>query len=102
MSKVLKTLVAANARLAAVKKEMGETTLVGRSGGGVVQVKINGHHQPSEVIVAPEVLREDPETVQDLILLALQDAYNQADQLTRAKTSEVHKKLSPFGLSVAA
>lgn len=98
MSKIIKTLVAANLKLASVQKEMAAKEVTGSAGGGVVTVTVSGQHEPKAVTMAPEVLKEDAETVQDLILAALRDAYNKVDADTKAKTAAISKSLSPFGL----
>lgn len=99
MSKVLKTLVQANAKMASIRKELATKEFTGSAGGGAVVVTINGQHEPLAVTVTSEAISEGAETVQELVLAALRAAYNQADSETRAKTEQLSKALSPLGLS---
>lgn len=50
------------------------------SGGGMVSVTITGKHEVKSLTIAPEVVNpEEVELLQDMILVALNDANKQAD-----------------------
>lgn len=54
---------------------LGEETVTGSAGGGVVQVVITGHQEVRSITIDPEVVDpEDVEMLQDLIIAAVNDA----------------------------
>ena len=53
--------------------KLEETVFTGTS-GGVVTVKVKGNHEVVEVIIDPEAAKDDIEMVQDMIVLAMNDA----------------------------
>jgi len=63
------------------------------SGGGAVQVKINGAGKFLAVTLDPEFLKEDPKLVQETILGAIQEAAAKAKEMN---DSEMQKISSAF------
>jgi DNA-binding YbaB/EbfC family protein len=63
------------------------------SGGGAVQVKINGAGKFLAVTLDPEFLKEDPKLVQETILGAIQEAATKAKEMN---DSEMQKISSAF------
>ncbi len=56
----------------------------GRSGGGVVTVKVTGGGEFQQVTIDPSVVDpDDVDMLQDLVLAAIRDAVNQANELNR-------------------
>ncbi|MCD7828825.1 MAG: YbaB/EbfC family nucleoid-associated protein [Clostridiales bacterium] len=52
-----------------------------QSGGGTVKVVVTGQHRLKSIVIDPEALSpEDVELIQDMVLTAVNDAMNQADQ----------------------
>ncbi len=88
--KMLKQLQQMQARMTKVQEELGEKTVVGTAGGGMVTVVANGHQKVLEVKVKPEVV--DPQDVpmlEDLVLAATNDALEKARQLAAKELSAV-------------
>ena len=57
------------------QKQIAETQVSGQAGGGLVEVTLNGNGQVIAVRIAPQVVDpNDVETLQDLVVGALQDA----------------------------
>jgi DNA-binding YbaB/EbfC family protein len=80
--KMLKQLQQMQARMAKVQEELGEKTVTGTAGGGMVEVVVNGHQKVLSVTVKPEVV--DPaevEMLQDMVLAAVNDAMDKARDL---------------------
>ena len=53
----------------------------GQSGGGLVVVTSNGKKELISIKIDPEILKEDAEMVEDLILVAVNQAINNASKL---------------------
>ncbi len=88
--KMLKQLQQMQARMSKVQEELGEKTVVGTAGGGMVTVVANGHQKVLEVRVKPEVV--DPQDVpmlEDLVLAATNDALEKARQLAAKELGAV-------------
>ena len=65
-----------------VQAEMEEKVIESTVGGGVVEVKVNGKKELLSVKIKPEAVDpEDVETLEDLILVAVNDAIKKADDM---------------------
>ena len=69
--------------LGVMEQELGETVYIGRSGGSEgVTVKINGRNEAQEIVIPKEIVEndDDREMLQDLILIAFNDAVSHASE----------------------
>ena len=65
--------------------ELENESVEGSAGGGMVTVKANGKKQITAIKIAPEILKEDIEMVEDLVLAAVTQALNNAEELSNTK-----------------
>jgi DNA-binding YbaB/EbfC family protein len=73
-------------QLMAAQAELTSTEVVGQAGNGLVQVTTTGAGEVRSVRIDPQVVDpEDVETLQDLIVGALQDAARAAQELQAEK-----------------
>ena len=80
--KMLKQLQQMQARMAKLQEELGEKTVTGTAGGGMVEVVATGHQKLVSVTVKPEVVNpDDVDMLQDLVLAALHDAMARVNEL---------------------
>ena len=64
------------------QEELENTVLTGTSGGGMVEVTCTGKKKITGVTIKPEIVDpDDIEMLQDLIVAAMNDALNKADEL---------------------
>jgi len=80
-----------------MQEKLEETRLDGTAGGGMVKALVNGHGQLLELTISPEVV--DPNDVgmlQDLVMMAVREAREKADEL---RTDE-QKKLMPANVNI--
>src|SRR5207244_798011 len=88
--KMLKQLQQMQARMAKIQEELGEKTVTGTAGGGMVEVIANGHQKVLSVTVKPEVVDPaDVEMLQDLVLAAVNDAMEKARELATKEMGAV-------------
>ena len=87
-------------KLKKVEEELNETVYEGKSGGSDgVSVKINGRNEVIEVNINEELLdRENKEELQDMILLAVNSAVDQAKAEREEKLGAITQGVSIPGL----
>ncbi len=72
------------------QEKLEQSIFTGTAGGGVVTAKVKGTHEVVEVIIDPEAAKDDIEMVQDMIVLAINDANKKVE-------AESQKLLGGFG-----
>ena len=88
--KMLKQLQQMQAKMAKIQEELGEKTVTGTAGGGMVEVVANGHQKVLSVTVKREVVDPaDVEMLQDLVLAAVNDAMEKARELATREMGAV-------------
>jgi len=100
MQKMMKQMQKMQKQMAKAQEELGEKTVEGTAGGGMVTVIVNGHKQIIEVKIKEEVVDpEDIEMLQDLVLAATNDALKQAEELSNSTMGQFTKGLNlPGGM----
>jgi DNA-binding YbaB/EbfC family protein len=72
------------------QEKLQNTVYTGTAGGGVVKVEVKGTHEVISVTIDDEALKDDKEMVQDMIVLALNDANKKIE-------SDTESSLGQFG-----
>lgn len=81
--------------MAEAQEQLGEQRIEGTAGGGMVSVIVSGHKEVLEVNIKEEVVDpEDIEMLQDLVLVATNDALKKADELTNQTMGQFTKGLN--------
>jgi DNA-binding YbaB/EbfC family protein len=72
--------------LAKAQEELGEATVEASSGGGAVTVTMNGHQKIMSIKIAKEAVDpEDVEMLQDLIMGAINEAAEKAQEMSNSR-----------------
>src|SRR5205807_6812618 len=88
--KMLKQLQQMQAKMAKIQEDLGQKTVTGSAGGGVVEVLVNCHQKVLAVTVKPEVVDPaDVDMLQDLVLAAVNDAMDKARELANREMGAV-------------
>jgi nucleoid-associated protein EbfC len=88
--KMMKQLQQMQERMLKVQEDLGQKSVTGTAGGGMVTVTVNGHQKALSVAIKPEVVDPaDVEMLQDLVLAAVNDALEQARQLAQKELGAV-------------
>jgi len=96
---MMKQLQQMQARMAKLQEELGELTVGGSAGGGVVTVTADGHQRVREVVIQPEALEEGAELLSDLVLAACNDALEKSRELAASHMGQLTAGLGlPPGL----
>src|SRR5438445_12003569 len=94
--KMLKQLQQMQAKMAKIQEELGEKTVTGAAGGGMVEVVANGHQKVLSVSVKPEAVDPgDVEMLQDLVLAAVNDAMEKARESAGKDMGRVAARMGP-------
>jgi DNA-binding YbaB/EbfC family protein len=73
-----------------VQEELAGTSLEGSAGGGVVTVAVNGDFRVTKVTLKPEAVDpDDIETLEDLLVVALNDGIGKAQALSQTKMGKL-------------
>jgi DNA-binding YbaB/EbfC family protein len=76
--------------MARVQEELATTVVEGSASGGLVTVGISGEFQVKKVTIKPEAVDPgDIETLEDLLVVALNDALAKVQQISQSKMASV-------------
>lgn len=90
MGNLLKQAQEMQARMAKIQEELGQKTVQGSAGGGMVQVTVNGQFNLTEVKIEASVINTDEkEMLEDLILAAVNDGMRKARDLVSTEMSKL-------------
>ena len=90
MGNLLKQAQEMQARMAKIQEELGQKTVQGSAGGGMVQVTVNGQFNLTEVkIEASGINADEKEMLEDLILAAVNDGMRKARDLVSTEMSKI-------------
>lgn len=73
-------------RMAKIQEELAEQTVQGTAGGGMVTIDVTGLQEVRGVTIKPEAIDpEDAETLEDLLIVAINDAMEKSKELASTK-----------------
>lgn len=99
MQGMMKQMQKMQKKMAEAQEELNEKRLEGIAGGGMVKVVVSGQKELIEVIIDPSVVDpEDVEMLQDLIVVATNDAMTQAEELASSTMGQFTKGLNLPGM----
>ena len=82
-----------------VQEEIENETFTATTGGGVVEITMNGRKQVQSRTIKPEVVdKDDVETLQDLIISAVNECVKQIEETSETKMGAVTGGVSFPGL----
>lgn len=86
LNKMMKQLQQAQVEMAAAQEQLKTEIVEASAGGGMVQVKVTGDLQLTEVKIDPEALDpEDVEMLQDMVIAATNEALRNAQLLAEQR-----------------
>jgi DNA-binding YbaB/EbfC family protein len=76
--------------MARIQSELGQKTVEGSSGGGMIKAVANGRQQLVSITIESELIDpEDPGMLQDLVVAAVNQALARASELAKQELSSV-------------
>ena len=99
MQSMLKQAQKMQEDMAAMQAELEEREYEVCAGGGVVNVKINGKKEIISVNISPEVVDpDDIETLEDLIVAAMNEAIKKVETVSQDEMSKITGSMSLPGM----
>jgi nucleoid-associated protein EbfC len=99
LGNILKQAQQMHARISELQEEMAKKTVETSSGGGMVNVVMNGKQEILSVRIDPEVVnRDDVEMLQDLIAAAVNEAIRKSQEMMAEEMKKITGGLSIPGL----
>ena len=90
LADIMKQAGQMQARMADMQARLEATIIEGQSGGGMVKVKMTGKSVVTGLDIDPSLLKADEkEILEDLIIAALADAKNKAENIMAAEMKTV-------------
>ena len=90
MGDLLKQAQEMQGRIAKIQEELGQKTVAGSAGGGMVQVTVNGQFNLTTVKIEPSVINPaEKEMLEDLIAAAVNDAMRKARDMVSTEMSKI-------------
>jgi nucleoid-associated protein EbfC len=90
LADIMKQAGQMQARMAEMQARLEATIIEGQSGGGMVKVKMTGKSVVTGLDIDPSLLKADEkEILEDLIIAALADAKNKAENIMAAEMKTV-------------
>ena len=99
MQGMMKQMQKMQKEMAQAQEKLGEERLEAVAGGGMVKVIVSGDKEVLEVIINPDVVDpDDVEILQDLVVIATNEAMKKAEELTNATMGQFTKGLNLPGM----
>ena len=99
MGNLLKQAQEMQAKISKIQEELGQKSVEGSSGGGMVQVTVNGQFNLLAVKIDPTVVNAaEKEMLEDLILAAVNDGMRKAREMASAEMAKLTGGLKIPGL----
>ena len=101
MGNLLKQAQEMQARISKIQEELAQKTVEGSSGGGMVQITVNGQLAVTAIKVDATVVNpEEKEMLEDLIMAAVNDGMRKAREMISNEMSKVTGGFKIPGLSL--
>ena len=76
-------------RMQEAQEQLTKMTVKGKSGGGMIEVDMNGRHDVTKVKISRALMDEDIEMLEDLVAAAMNDAVRQVEKASKEKISQL-------------
>ena len=101
VSKLLRQFQKIQGEMKKVQEEMAKEEVTGSSGGGMVEVTINGKFEVVDVRIEKKLLKgDDAEMLEDLILAAVNSAMSKVQELIKGRLGQITGGLQLPGMGI--
>ena len=100
LSGMLKQAMDVKAKIETLKESLGNESVEASSGGGMVTVTMTGKFEVLSIHIDPEIIdKDDPETLEVLVLAAFNEAVQKVQTLVETKMKELTGGIDIPGLT---
>jgi len=86
-------------KMEAIKEELAQKEIKVTSGGGMVELVINGQQEIKEIRIEPDIIDpEDKEMLEDLVLAAVNEGIRQSKEMVNEEMSKLTGGLNLPGM----
>ena len=89
MGKLMKQAQEMQSKMAKVQEELSDIEVEGQSGGGMITALVNGKKELLSLKIEDEILEEDKEMIEDLVVVAVNQAIQNAIKAADEKMSSI-------------
>ncbi len=101
MGGMMKQVQKMQKKMMALQEELEQKRVEGSSGGGVVNVVVNGRQDVLEIKISPDVVNpDDVDMLEDLILPAINQAHQRAQEMMQEEMGELTGGIQIPGLTM--
>ncbi len=101
LAQMMKQAQQMQSKMAEMQEQLAEAEVTGVSGGGLVEVTLNGKGEMRRARIDPSLLTGEPEIVEDLIVAAHNDAKGKVEQHVAEEMKKVTGGLElPAGMKL--
>jgi len=101
VSKLLRQFQKIQGEMKKVQEEIAKEEVTGSSGGGMVEVTINGKFEVVDVRIEKKLLKgDDAEMLEDLILAAVNSAMSKVQELVKERLGQITGGLQLPGMGI--
>ena len=98
---IMKQAQEMKANMEKANKEIAGMEIIGKSGGDMVKIFMNGNHIVNRVEIDSSVIKDDKEMVEDLIAAAVNDANRRVKEMTEERMSSITSSMGlPPGMKL--
>lgn len=76
-------------RMQEAQEQLSKLSVIGKSGGGMVEIEMNGRHDVLKVKISASLMEEDVEMLEDLVAAAINDAVRKVEKASKEKISQL-------------
>lgn len=99
MQQQLKQVQAMQREMEAAQEELADKEVTATSGGGAVEITVNGSKQITKLDISTEVIDpDDKEMLQDLVIAAVNEAMRQVDTMMESAMNRITGGINIPGL----
>jgi len=90
LGKLMKEAQKMQGKMAEAQERLGSIEVTGSAGGGLVEVRANARQEITGISIKPQAITpDDPELIEDMVLVAIQDAQRRARERQEEEMAKV-------------
>ena len=100
LGNLMKQAQAMQENLRRAQEELAKVEVTGTAGGGMVSVTMTCRHDVRKVEIAPDLMQDDREVLEDLVAAAVNDAVRKIEKTSQEKLAGLAGGLNIAGLNL--